>query len=135
MEEDVGVWKCGTKWKRKRKRKRKKMKRGFLVVLKHSVTHSHFHFHSEIHTISILSFPFFQHHPSLMLSVSLSNTKHSPEQILKSVKKQVSFFTRSKYIELCCVGCSLSSVPIHACLYLSNLSFLDCLCSYLLYLI
>ena len=34
-----GVW---NKWKEKEK-KRKKMKGGFLVVLKHSVTHFHFH--------------------------------------------------------------------------------------------
>ena len=29
--------------KKKKKEKRKKMKRGFLVVLKHSITHFHFH--------------------------------------------------------------------------------------------
>ena len=61
--------------KEKRKRKRKKVKRVFLVVLKHSVTHSHFH------CSSIKSFPSripqFPQNTSLSLSLWMNTQTHT----------------------------------------------------------
>ena len=75
-----------------KKRKRKKVKRGFLVVLKHSVTHSHFH------CSSIKSFPSFipqfpQNTPLSLIVDEHTNT-HLPHSYLSYKSTTIHVLTR-----------------------------------------
>ena len=76
------------KKKEKRKKKKEKMKRGFLVVLKHSVTHSHFH------CSSIKSFPSlipqFPQNTSLSLSLWMNTQTHTSRTHIYHTNQQPS---------------------------------------------